>query len=400
MATAIGRKIDPNAVLGAQIGNMRTQIGGLQGVLAEATRTGNTELATQVREQIDELNVSIAEAAAQQFQNSIDEVNNQAAKRGAALDRRTRMAQIGGRTDFNAMGTILKDRSNSILDQRFGLQNLLQQAQSLGNIDQVESLTEQIAELDVQLAENTQAIQDNTDAAFDFTTALINSTADFSQSVFSGAQGFFQALAENTGINTIPQQIAALQGIATALRDQQVGLIGQLAQLIGRPDLIGLTGADLVNALVAVASDPSVTAGMNPAQLEAFRGLINALLGNATAIEANTDAIHDLTDPGAQSFSSSLWSTFRSAVFTGAGGLLPQYQAVVPSAATGAKVLASGMLMVHSGETVRPASISRDYGSTAGGDTYHLNVTTPTEVLNPTDVGRQLAFYRKNQGRR
>jgi hypothetical protein len=60
--------------------------------------------------------------------------------------------------------------------------------------------------------------------------------------------------------------------------------------------------------------------------------------------------------------------------------------------------LRSGMMLVHAGEDVRPAEISRDWGG-ADGDTYHLNVTTPTEVLNPTDVGRQLAFYRKSQSR-
>jgi hypothetical protein len=164
---------------------------------------------------------------------------------------------------------------------------------------------------------------------------------------------------------------------------------------------MSMSGADLVNYLTYLATDPKVAnilAGYSPAQQEAFRDLITALIGNATAIETNTDAIKDLTEPGAQSFSSTLWSTFRQAVFTGAGGLLPQYQMAVPTAAIGAKVLSSGMLMVHSGETVKPASISRDYAM-AEGDTYHLNVTTPTEVLNPTDVGRQLAFYRRSRGR-
>jgi hypothetical protein len=406
MAKALGQKLDPNAVLGAQVNGMRAQIGGLQGVLAEAERTGNRTLADQVRDQIDDLNVSIAEAVAQQFQNSIDAVNERAARRGAALDRRTRLAQLGGRTDFNAMGSILRDRSNSLLEQRFGLQNLLNQAAGAGNIEQVENLTDQIAELDVQLAENTHAIRDNTDAAFAFTTQMINSTAEFTQSVFSGAQGFFQALAENTGINTIPQQLSALQGIVGALTTQQGGLLGQLASMFSwdpgeLQQVMSMSGADLVNYLTYLATDPKVAnilAGYSPAQQEAFRDLITALIGNATAIETNTDAIKDLTEPGAQSFSSTLWSTFRQAVFTGAGGLLPQYQMAVPTAAIGAKVLSSGMLMVHSGETVKPASISRDYAM-AEGDTYHLNVTTPTEVLNPTDVGRQLAFYRRSRGR-
>jgi hypothetical protein len=153
--------------------------------------------------------------------------------------------------------------------------------------------------------------------------------------------------------------------------------------------------------LVSISSGPAFKAIMDrldPTQETAFKDLITALLGNATALEQNTHAIDQMTQPGAQSFASTLWSTFRTAVFTGAGGLLPQYQMAIPTAATGARVLASGMLVAHAGETIRPASVSRDYRRDSG-DTYQLNVTTPTEVLNPTDVARQLAFYRKSQGR-
>lgn len=71
----------------------------------------------------------------------------------------------------------------------------------------------------------------------------------------------------------------------------------------------------------------------------------------------------------------------------------------IPSAAVGARVATSGALMVHAGETVRPASVNRDWGGDRGGDVYNLQIDTPTEVLNPTDVGRQLAFYRKTSGR-
>jgi hypothetical protein len=401
-ATALGLKLDPNVVIGAQINNMRTQIAGLQGVLAQAQQAGNTTLANTITEQIAELNTSIAESVAQQFQNSIDAVNNTAQNANTRLDRWTRLAQLGGRTNFTQMGFILGQRQNVLRDQRAGLESLLTQAQASGNIEQIENLTGQIEELDVSMAENTQAIQDNTDAAFNLTTQMINDAAAFGQSVFGGAQGFFQALSEATGVDTGPQQLALLQGIATTLATQAQGLQSQLANLLGDNTVLGLSGSDLVNYLVSISSGPAfqaILARLDPTQQDAFRDLIGALLGNATATVQNTQAIQNLTQPNAQSFSSTLWSTFRQAVFTGAGGLLPQYQTAVPTAAIGAHVLQSGMMIVHAGEDVRPARITRDWRG-GDGDTYHLNVTTPTEVLNPTDVGRQLAFYRKSQGGR
>jgi hypothetical protein len=141
-------------------------------------------------------------------------------------------------------------------------------------------------------------------------------------------------------------------------------------------------------------------ARLDPTQQQSYRDLLQALIDNATATEQNTQAVEALAGTNAQSFSSSFWTQFRSAIFTGAGQLLPQYQMYVPGAQIGARVTASGALMVHAGEAVRPAMVARDWhGGSSGGDTYHLEVTTPTEVLNPTDVGRQLAFYRKTRGR-
>jgi hypothetical protein len=86
------------------------------------------------------------------------------------------------------------------------------------------------------------------------------------------------------------------------------------------------------------------------------------------------------------------------AVFNGAGQLLPQYAATIPGAAIGARVVNSGALMVHAGETVRPAVINRNWQERQG-DVYNLNLTSPTQVLDPVDVNRQLAFLRKTSGR-
>jgi hypothetical protein len=92
--------------------------------MREALRTGNAELVRTVQGQIEELNTQIAEAVAQQFQNSIDAVNNEAQSQTTRLDRAARRAQIGG-TDYLALGNTLVARQNVLANQRAGLAALL-----------------------------------------------------------------------------------------------------------------------------------------------------------------------------------------------------------------------------------------------------------------------------------
>jgi hypothetical protein len=189
------------------------------------------------------------------------------------------------------------------------------------------------------------------------------------------------------------------------LADQQSGLRDQMATLLDfTPDwqqwLRNLSGADLVGYLSSLVASPTFSAyldTLDQTQQQSFRDLISSLIGNATAVEQNTQAITDLTGATTQSFASSFWTAFRTAVFTGEGRLLPQYQMTIPGADIGARVINAGALMVHAGEVVRPANIQRGGGE--GGDIYNLNVTTPTQVLDPVDVNRQLAFLRKTSGR-
>jgi chromosome segregation ATPase len=406
MAKALGQSLDPNVVLHRQIVVMQNQVNGLRGVLAQAVKTGNRTLATQVRDQIDELNTSIAEAVAQQFQNSVDAVNTAAQEANTRLDRQTRLAQLGGQTDYTRMGQILGARGDVLNTQIAGLSALQAQALAAGNMDQYKSLADQIDELNTQLAENTQAIKDNTDAAFDDSVRRITERASFVTGILGAGQSFFAALGQRTGVDTTTQQATTLQGAGQALATAQGGLKERLAKLLGyTPDeaaqLQSLAGGDLVSYVLSLSSGPAfdaIMARLDPTQQQSFQNLLSALVDNATATEANTKALQDLTGAGAQSFSSSLWANFRRAVFTGAGGLLPQYQLTVPSADIGARVMSSGALMVHAGEIVRPAVVSRDVPQ-RGGDVYNLNLTSPTQVLDPVDVNRQLAFLRRTSGR-
>jgi hypothetical protein len=283
--------------------------------------------------------------------------------------------------------------------QRAGLEGLLAQATAAGNIEQINNLSDQIGELYTAMLENSQAIRDNTDAAFNAATTQITDRSSFVQSVFSGAQTFFQALTDRTGIASMPQQLTALQGIGAALTDERTGLLGQLSRLTGR-DGAGLSGQDLANWLVSIATGPTFDAimtSLDPTQQQSFRDLVTALLSNVNATESNTKAIGDLTGgDNTQGFSSSFWTAFRIAVFNGAGGLMPAYQGLVPTA--GASTLAMAGSAMMSG-TSSSGSVGASYSSSTGGDTFITNVTSPTEVLDPVWHNRQLAFLRKTSGR-
>ena len=393
-----------------------------QRALHEAQRRHNRRAAAQaraaitnLRNRLDKNRADLAQNAQDQveaqesFQQAlVDAVNNQAQAQMSHLDRLQRLAGLGGQTNYGAIGGILAQRGGVIRTQIAGLQGALAQAQRSGNVDLVNNLRDQIDELNTQLAENTQAIRDNTDEAFNARTQQIQNRASFATGIFGNIQQFFQALGTSTGADTTAQQRTALQATGGALAAAQSGLKGQLASLLGYSPqeaarLQNLSGGDLVSFVQSIASGPafeSIMARLDPTQQQSFQDLLSALVDNATATQQNTDALTSLTGATTgQSFTSSFWSAFRIAIFNGAGGLLPQYQMTIPGADVGARVLASGALMVHAGENVRPAVVARDWQGRDGGDTYNVNVTTPTEVLNPTDVGRQLAHYRKVAGR-
>jgi hypothetical protein len=183
-------------------------------------------------------------------------------------------------------------------------------------------------------------------------------------------------------------------------------LTGQLGALIGLSpadlaSLQNLNPSDFVNYLVSIASGPAfeaIMARLDPTQQSSFRDLITALVGNVTATQQNTTALTQLTGGNGQGFSSSFWTAFHTAIFTGEGQLLPRFAMTIPSAEVGARIVTSGTLMVHAGETVRPAAVGRDWRG-GNGDTYNLNVTSPTEVVDPVDFNRQLSFLRRTSGR-
>jgi hypothetical protein len=143
-----------------------------------------------------------------------------------------------------------------------------------------------------------------------------------------------------------------------------------------------------------------IDARLIPADRSTFHDLINSIIENTTATVTNSKQLSDLNDTttSPQSFSSSFWRVFRRAIFNGEGGLLTQFSEAIPSMAGGGSVLRGGMVNVHAGERIVAAQVVRDG---ADGDTYITNnITTPTEVLDPTDAARQMAHSYRNRIKR
>lgn len=123
--------------------------------------------------------------------------------------------------------------------------------------------------------------------------------------------------------------------------------------------------------------------------IELYRELEIALLETELALLENTKAIKELdgTLNKAFSFNTTSWQLFRQAVLDGMGGLLPQYQALIPSMHTGGVITKSGLFNLKAGEAVVP-------GGTPQQD-IDINITSPTQVADPTQLASSIAWQLK-----
>jgi hypothetical protein len=253
--------------------------------------------------------------------------------------------------------------------------------------DQIKDLTAQIEELNVSLVENSAALISNTVSARQAAIDAITGRGSFMGGVFGGLTSIVQAAGVLTGTLDVGRLLDIAQRAGDTLRSTGEGLRDQLASGFGL-DLHGIGGQSLVDVLKSL-NFTSIETSFTVEQKQQFESLIGAIIDNEQAVQQNTQSVRDLTQTQTQSFSSSAWQLFRQAIFTGSGGLLPQYR--VPMMASGGTILTDGMIYAHAGE-ILPARVTRDL-TQRDGDTI-VNVTSPTEVLDPGYVGTVLAFRR------
>jgi hypothetical protein len=292
------------------------------------------------------------------------------------------IAQASGVLGATNQQQIFAARGRTLTQQKDELSAQFWRALASGNQKAANDLADQIAELTVAIAENSLAMKE---AA----TAIINSRAEFVTGIANQGINIIKAMGGLVGqtVNN-PAILKLLEGILAALKTQQTSLINQLRAVlpgIGSIDLSTPQGIEKFVSRVIPLVDKLPEGPLK----DYIQGLINSLLSNQASIIENTGAIQELTQASdAQSWSTTAWEMFRTAVFNGAGGLLPQYQTALSSAGSGSSFGAGGT----SGIMPR-VGVSMQSG-TVGGDEYHMHLTTPTEVLDPSDVARQIAFAR------
>lgn len=383
-----------------KIATANAQIEQLGQVLHSAEATGNATLAHDLRQQIQELQTTATEIAAQAFKDQVDYINNQAQ---ASLDVNDAAAQIAqvGRVNYGVLDTLLRQRGTLLGGQLAQITALRDQAAGTGNDQEVQTLNAQIAQLNLAVAQNTQAIKDNTDAALQYRIDQVTAIADLSSGISDAVTGFWNSMTTLTGVQNRPAMLGALTTKGTGLATQQQGLKGALAQLLGyspseTTGLMSMSGADLVQYVQSISSGPvfdAIWQRLGPTQQQQFTTLTESLLQNATSTVDNTNAIRALNGSmTGQTWSSTAWAWFRNAIFTGEGKLLPQYQP--PSMDSGGIATKDGVYQLQRGEVAIPPSLQRGFGENDGPPPIrdlNVNIEQPVEQVDGDQIGRKAA---------
>jgi hypothetical protein len=394
----------------ALLQNQRDQKAKLEEKLTEANARGYTEIADELTGQIQDLWASIQEGAAKQVTRLIDSINNEAARIGSRLDLQGRMVDVAALVNPRGAALLregLNSRRGAALGgQRDALLNVLGGRGELNRLEALplDQLTEtqknlinSILDLDVQIMENT-AQQKELEVA----TRQASIDAVLGRSSFlSGAFGALQQLSTTIGgegAASSPFVVSMLQAARTSLETARGGLLSELLGASGGSvDLRGLTGQGLAEGIADTLNRwDTLTANMTESQRDQFNSLIQQLIDNENAIYTNTNQINELTGAmDTQTFSSAGWRMFRQAIFTGSGGLLPEYN--IPQLATGGFITKTGLFELHAGEAV--INSSGDNLPVQEGD-VNVNVNMVRERADPMEIAHRTQWARRTRGRR
>lgn len=300
--------------------------------LTETLRVGIAKLSFKIRRGIVSRIASFLNIANMEL-DAMNEVYDELEREGQTIRRAIRLTKA-------------KLRKTKKKDRRQQLRNVLN------------TLNQRQDEVEAALADQIQSIYDAQRAVYD---AAI---AEFEQRL--------QA-------NDLIQQILTLQGELSGVIDQAA----LQANLEARGGLL----QEQYNFIASQLQQAQAVG-----DIELARELEIALLEAQLAILQNTQALQELNGTLGKEigFSTTAWQLFRQAILNTMGGLLPQYQAQIPSLQGGGRVTSSGLVMLHAGEVVRDTN--------AGAVEQHYHFTEPMEVADPTVIGSKIAWeWKKNK---
>lgn len=347
-------------------------IGRGQGVISNRLREGLSRVIAKV--------VPTAEQVAEQVRNWLQGLTSQLEQNATQIDRMKRESVLRIK---QAVFRIIDGRAvRAITDAATVLSMELQGAMEeygnlLGRQGIIQSqLAELRARLDTTSGDARQQVQAQINA---LEAELLNVNEAISANVQQQVELQEQirgALLE--AINARAQRGLRRADIRARLAELRGDVAGQRAAMEERGTTLQQQRRELEELLASAT---------NPEEIESLR---DQLLENELAIAENTEALENLDGTlQPQTWSSRAWQWFRTAVFTGVGELLPQYQ--VPAMQTGGLVTQSGLFQLHAGEFVRPAG---------GGDqNVNVNITEPLQVADPTHLANRIGWELKGLGR-
>jgi hypothetical protein len=377
--------------------------------------------------QVESATQAVAQAQAQALTDAITRVQNSQTLQQAAFQMGTTINQaiaatssaFGAQNQYSAAASNISlnaANTTALYSQRDQYQGLLNTAQAQGNQAAVLQLTQAIDDLNGQIAQSIVATQQAVTAYQQLSVNILSSTSSSSSSFIQSATGIITTLGNITGSLNLPQQIQTLQEYGSGLAQQAQSAVSSIQSAIAGTNgqsafgaAAGTANTYLAQAVNAFNQGPqayaswlaansqglaSFQAGLPQDQQALFNGLIQALTDNTTATVQNNLQLQNLNaTSNQQQFSSAAWQQFRTAIFNGIGGLLPQYAMQVPSLDVGGTLTSHGLIYAHKGETVTPATVTR--GAPPSAPTHqeiHNHFTEPMEVADPVHISNRIAW--------
>lgn len=405
VAQATGNEQLQDKVNQAMRDSWLAQANDLEKKIAAANAIGNTDLADQLKSQVDDFRLQAFESIQQDFQRAIDRINEDAQTRMTRIDRLGRLADVmasfgaGGVGGMDPIGAarrredLNRQRRAVLEDQQrnlgFGLQAQLALPENERNQGIIKSLNDQLDELGTALIENTAQQRELTAATREAALNMITSRQQFQGGVQGTLGSIIEAIGGLVG-NTVDigRQIALTQDMARTLTETRNRLRDDLLSDWGI-DLHGLSGLALVDRVRSMNFD-QITAGMDEKSKGVFESLINEVLNNELALVNNTNTMEDLSGKVAESqtFSSTAWQWFRTAMFNN-NMVLPQYR--VPANISDPAIVAYG----DASYSTNPSTNS---GSSVVREVHQdidVNYNEVAEAPSAEETANRVAWYAK-----
>ena len=314
----------------------------------------NLEAIASAQEAYAQALIEAQEKLVEALQNEAENINTAASRKFAGLDLAGRMLDALGAVGLGAVAAaggasrtgIFQARGATLATQRAQLTGTLARARAQPGAEDL------VSELEDQIAELTVAIQENTKAEFDSRVEAVNNRTGFA-----------------LNINDLNKQLIELDGQIAGQVDQQA-IANKLTE---RNNILAAQYTDLQALLLEAQA-----AGNQ----QAVNDLTIAMLENQIATRQNTLAIEEANgltkDP--QTFTSSAWTRFREAIFTGMGQVLPQYDP-------------TNMGNVVTGAGIYP-SVTGSSSSRVSGDT-NINLYEVGRPVDLQEISSALTFASK-----